>query len=306
MSVTTANKPRTTNLTATELAIYADGLVLLTNRRVVFGNQTYWLRQVLSTGVTPVTPNKRLVSVLLYIPVILGYLAFLYWQRLTGQRPDWFTAGIFYIGLLLLLGVAVYMLVRLFNSGADTVYFVTINKRNVLATLDESYAWWLAARIKAASVGITAVTNPPFTEALQQRTPGEYLYYSDGFTRVTSRRLRCGHREMSLTGIKEANVVQLPSSQFQWRIAISVVLLLDANMINYLWSTYPEFCSRFFLLYPGDYWILVILLFAAFLMLLVWAVSSLEQATYVLQVHGTSGRISALASMDSYYCKRLE
>lgn len=302
----TANKPHTTNLAATELAIYADGLVLLTNRRVVFGSRTYWLRSVKKAGVVAVSARRRLLDVVLYIPVILAYLAFLYWQGTTRQPLDWLSAGVFYGGLLLLVAGGAYMLARLLASGTATLYFVTLNRRSVLVTLDESYAWWLAARIKAAGFGISAISAPPFSEASKVRAPGEYLYYSDGFTWLTSHRARFGHLEFPMPTIKGAKVAQLPSSKFQWRLAIAVVLLLDANLLNYFWLNSPVFRSRFYLLYPGDYWILSILLFAGFLVLLVWAVSSLEESTYVLQLRGPSGRVSALASMDSYYCKRLE
>lgn len=305
MALATSRHP-TADLTATELAIYADGLVLLTNRRVVFSNRTYWLKDVKSAGVVEVPVRRRLLGVALYVPIILVYLAFLYWRGSTGRTLDWLSGTVFYAGLLLLVAGGLFLAMRLLTSGTATLYFVTLNKRTALVTLDESYAWWLAARIKAAGFGVTAISAPPFAEASHERAPGEYLHYSDGFTWVTSQRMRFGHLKFSVPDIKGVKVVQLPSSKFQWRLAIAVALLLDANLLNYFWLTYAEFRSRFYLLYPGDYWILSTMLFSGFLVLLVWAVASLDEATYILRLRGTFGTASALASMDSYYCKRLE
>ena len=52
ISTFTAYQPHAASVPVTELALYADGLVLLTNRRVVFGSRTYWLRKV-KTADTP-------------------------------------------------------------------------------------------------------------------------------------------------------------------------------------------------------------------------------------------------------------
>lgn len=301
-----ARQTRAAYAPAAELALYADGLVLLTNRRVVFGNRTYWLRNIKSADVVLVTPRKRILGLLFYVPLVIAYLAFLYLQSGGGGSGDWLSSALIYGGLALVGGGAVYTALRLRKFGSVSVYFVRLNnKTRVLASLDERYAVWLAARIVGAWEGATDASEVPFPEASQERAPGEYLYYSDGFAWVTSEKLRLGRREYRVADIEAVEVGQLPSDHFQWQLVLAVSLLVLSSVLNYLWFTSAEFRRNFFIFYPGDYWILSLILSAGFLALLVWTLASVEEVTYVLQLRGKMGKVSAFASMDSYYCKRL-
>ncbi|MDQ3930868.1 MAG: DUF6232 family protein [Chloroflexota bacterium] len=289
-----------------EVALYADGLVLLTNRRVVFGSRTYWLRNIQAADVVRVTPRKRIVGLLFYVPLVIAYVVFLYLQGGAGPSVDWLSSMLLYGGLLLVGGGAVYTTLRLRRFGSVSVYFVRLNnKTRVLASLDERYAVWLAGRIVGAWEGAADASEVPFPEASQERTPGEYLFYSDGYARVTSQTLRLGRREYSVADIARVEVGQLPSDHFQWQLVLAVSLLVLSSVLNYLWFTSAEFRRSFFIFYPGDYWVLSLVLSAAFLALLVWTLASVEEVTYVLQLRGKGGRVAAFASMDGYYCKRL-
>ena len=302
----TAKQTRTASLPVAELALYADGLVLLTNRRVVFGNRTYYLKNIKSADVVLVTPRKRLFSLLFYVPLVLVYLAFLYLQSAGGRAADGLSNALLYGGLVLVGGGAAMTALRLRRFRSATVCFVRLNKRRrVLASLDERYAVWLAARIVGAWEGATETTEVPYPEALQAREPGEYLYYSDGFAWVTNERVRLGNRQYRVADIGRATVGQMPSDRFQWQLVLAVSLLVLSSVLNYLWFTSAEFRRDFYVFYPGDYWILSMILSAGFLALLIWTLASLEEASYVLQLRGKLGKVDAFASMDGYYCKRL-
>jgi hypothetical protein len=145
----------------------------------------------------------------------------------------------------------------------------------------------------------------PFPEASQERAPGEYLYYSDGYAWVTNEKVRLGKREYNVRDIRAVAAGHLPSDRFQWQLVLAVSLLVASSVLNYLWFTSAEFRRSYFIFYPGDYWILSLFLSVGFLVLLVWTLASVEDATEVLQLRGTFGKVDAFASMDSYYCKRL-
>lgn len=306
ISTFTAYQPHAASVPVTELALYADGLVLLTNRRVVVGSRTYWLKNVRTADVVRVTPRKRTLGLLFYIPLVLAYLAFLYLQSAGGQRLDSLSGLLLYGGLGLVAAGAAFTAVRLRRFRSATVCFVRLNnKSRVLASLDERYAVWLAARIVGAWEGATETAEEPFPELSQAREQGENLYYSDGYAWVTSERVRLGSREYSVGGIRKVTSGQLPSDRFQWQLVLAVSLLVLSSVLNYLWFTSAEFRHDYFIFYPGDYWILSLILSAGFLALLLWTLSSAEEATYILQLHGSGGNVDVFASMDSYYCKRL-
>ncbi|MDQ3928513.1 MAG: DUF6232 family protein, partial [Chloroflexota bacterium] len=263
-----------------ELALYADGLVLLTNRRVVFGNRTYWLQDVRSAEVELVTPRKRLLNLLFYVPLVIAYLLFLYLQSASGASGDWLGAVLLYGGLALVGVGAIHAALRLRRFGSVTICFIRLNnKRRVLATLDIGYATWVAARIAGAWDGARETSEVPFPGASQEREPGEYLLYSDGYAWVTSERVRLGGREYPVRDIRKVAVGHIPSDRFQWQLVLAVSLLVLSSVLNYLWFTSAEFRRAFFIFYPGDYWILSMILWACFLVLLVWTMSSLEEAT---------------------------
>ncbi len=301
-----AKHTRPASLPIAELALYADGLVLLTNRRVVFGNRTYWLHNVRSADVVLVTPRKRLLSLLFYVPLVIAYLAFLYLQSAGRSNGDWLSGVVLYAGLALVMAGAVFTALRLRKFRSVTVCFVRLNnKTRVLATLDLGYATWVAARIVGAWEGATETSEVPFPGASQERAPGEYLYYSDGYAWVTSERVRLGSREYGIGDIRAVSMGHIPSDRFQWQLVLAVSLLVLSSVLNYLWFTSADFRRQFFIFYPGDYWILSIILSAGFLLLLVWTMSSVEEATEVLQLKGSRGGVAAFATMDGYYCKRL-
>jgi hypothetical protein len=281
-------------------------LVLLTNRRVVFGNRTYWLRNVKSADVVLVTPRKRLLSLLFYVPLVIAYLVFLYLQSTGGQTGDWLSRAVLYGGLVLVGGGALFTGIRLRKFGSVTIFFVRLNnKTRVLATLDVGYATWLAARIVGAWEGATETSEVPFPGVPHAREPGEYLYYSDGYAWVSSEKVRLGSREYRLRDIRRVATGHLPSDRFQWQLVLAVSLLVLSSVLNYLWFTSAEFRRDFFIFYPGDYWILSIILSAGFLLLLLWTLASVEDATEMLQLRGRAGTADAFATLDAYYCKRL-
>jgi hypothetical protein len=289
-----------------ELALYADGLVLLTNRRVVFGGRTYWLKNVKTADVVRVTPRRRMLGLLFYMPLVVAYLAFLYLQSASGQRLDSLSGLLLYGGLALVAGGAVSTALRLRRFRSATVCFVRLNnKSRVLASLDERYAVWLAGRIVGAWEGATETVEVPFPEVSQAREQGEHLYYSDSYAWVTSDRVRLGSREYGAGDVGRVTLGQLPSERFQWQLVLAVSLLVLSSVLNYLWFTSAEFRRDYFVFYPGDYWILSLILSAGFLALLLWTLSSVEEATYILELRGKGGKVDVFASMDSYYCKRL-
>ncbi|HEX8227967.1 MAG TPA: DUF6232 family protein [Chloroflexia bacterium] len=298
------SRPATTPVA--ELALYADGLVLLTNRRVVFGNRTYWLHNVRSADVVLVTPRKRLLNLLFYVPLLIAYLAFLYLQSAGRASGDWLSGALLYGGLALVVAGAVSTALRLRKFRSVTICFVRLNnKTRVLATLDVMYATWVAARIVGAWEGATETAEVPFPGASQARGPGEYLYYSDGYARVTSERVRLGGIEYAASDIRAVSMGHIPTDRFQWQLVLAVSLLVLSSVLNYLWFTSADFRRSFFIFYPGDYWILSIILSSGFLVLLVWTMVSVEEATEVLQLRGGTNSVAAFATMDSYYCKRL-
>jgi multisubunit Na+/H+ antiporter MnhB subunit len=304
ISTFTAYQPRTASVPVTELALYADGLVLLTNRRVVFGSRTYWLKNVKTADVVRVTPRKRMQGFLFYVPFVLAYLAFMYLPG--GRSGDGLNGALLYGGLALVALGAAFTALRLRRFRSATVCYVRLNnKSRVLASLDERYAVWLAARIVGAWEGATETAEVPFPEVSQAREPGENLYYSDGYAWVTSDRVRLGSREYGVGGIRRVAVGQLPSERFQWHLVLAVSLLVLSSVLNYLWFTSVEFRRDYFVFYPGDYWILSLILSVGFLALLLWTLLNVEEATYVLQLRGSTGKANVFASMDSYYCKRL-
>lgn len=306
MRIAATNRTRTANMPIAELALYADGLVLLTNRRVVFGSRTYWLHGIKMMDVVRVSPRSRVLRLLLYVPVVIAYLAFLSLEAAGGFPLDWFSGALLYGGLALMLGGAVFIATRLRKFSSTVVYFVRLNKRSmVLVSLDEQYARRLAARINGAAKGVTEAAQAPLPEASQEREPGEYLYYSDGFAWVTSEKIRLGSRIYRVEDISKVTVEQLPASQFQWQLALAVSLLVLGSVLNYLWFTSADFRLGFTNFYPGDYWVLVMILFAVFLVMLIWGIASIDQPTYALQLRSSMGTADALVSMDSYYCKRL-
>jgi hypothetical protein len=306
ISTLTARQTRTASVPVAELALYADGLVLLTNRRVVFGSRTYWLKNVRTADVVRVTPRKRMLGLLFYVPLVLAYLAFLYLQSAGGRPTDALSNFLLYGGLVLVAGGAAFTALRLRRFRSATVCFVRLNnKSRVLASLDERYAVWLAGRIVGAWEGATETAEVPFPETSQARERGEYLYYSDGYAWVTSGRVRLGSREYGVGGISRVTLGQLPSDRFQWHLVLAVSMLVLSSVLNYLWFTSAEFRRDFYVFYPGDYWILSLILSVGFLALLLWTLSNVEEATYILQLRGSGGRVDVFASMDSYYCNRL-
>lgn len=306
ISTFTAYQPRTASVPIAELALYADGLVLLTNRRVVFGSRTYWLKNVKTADVVRVTPRKRMLGFLFYVPFVLAYLAFIYLQSAGGRSGDGLSSALLYGGLALVALGAAFTALRLRRFRSATVCYVRLNnKSRVIATLDERYAVWLAARIVGAWEGATETAEVPFPEVSQARGEGENLYYSDGYAWVTSDRVRLGSREYGVGGIRKLAMGQLPSDRFQWHLVLAVSLLVLSSVLNYLWFTSVDFRRDYFVFYPGDYWILSLILSVGFLVLLLWTLVNVEDATHILQLRSSTGKVDVFASMDSYYCKRL-